>query len=49
MSEAEHVTGLMGQDFAAPAQEQCLITRRPRFTVKCRIVSGKAVDANALT
>src|SRR5438046_6144255 len=48
MGEPEHVTGLVREHFAAPAQEQCLVTRRPRFAVKCWIVPGKAINADAL-
>src|SRR6059058_1667395 len=48
MSEAEHVTGLVREHFATPAQEECLGTRRPRLAVKCWIVPGKTVNADTL-
>src|SRR5438105_4937470 len=49
MGEAEHVASFVREHFEAPAQKQCLVTRRPRFAVKCWIVSGKAINADALT
>src|SRR5438132_11574693 len=48
MGEAEHVTRLVREHFAAPAQQQCFVTRCPRLAVKCRIVSGKAINSDTL-
>src|SRR5437764_1323108 len=48
MGDPEHVTGLVRQHFAAPAQKQCLVTRCPRFAIKRRILPGKAVNADAI-
>src|SRR5436190_1193934 len=48
MGEPEHVTGLMREHFAAPTQQKCLVTRRPRLAVKCWIVPGKAINADSL-
>ena len=48
MREAEHVASLVRQHLAAPAQQQRVITRRARFAIKCRIVTGEAVNADTI-
>src|SRR6266496_5691647 len=48
MGEPEHMTGFVREHFAAPAQEQVLVIRPPRFAMKCWIVPGKAINANTL-
>src|SRR6266478_3533253 len=48
MREAEHVTGLVREHLAAPAQQKCLVTGRTRFAIKCRIVPGKAVNTDTV-
>src|SRR5438876_10414842 len=48
MREAKHVAGLMCEHFAAPPPQQSLVTRPARFAEKCRIVAGKAVNADTI-
>ena len=48
MLQAEHMAGLVGQDSAAPAEEKRAVIRSPRFAIKLRVVTRKAIHADAL-
>src|SRR6266567_4868493 len=48
MGEPEHMTGFVREHLAAPAQQERRVIGRARFSIKRRVVSGKAVNADSL-
>src|SRR2546423_972199 len=48
MREAKHMSGLMREDLTTPPKHKRLTASGGRFAVKCWMITGEAINADAL-